>query len=140
MTRRTHWNFALLFATALTLQSCCREGRCDFVAALHLPPTQCQPCARMLPVEAGLRTEGYRIVTIDVSKSPEWAGAPGRGYPRYVYVIERGGRNYYTDNVIAGSCSAGQLRRLCVVPTAATVGAWSRNVVRAAFGCPVLEW
>ncbi len=131
---------ALLLAVTLTLQSCCLNSYADFVVALHLPPTQCAPCARMLPIEAALRAEGYAIPTIDVSKYPEWANAPGRGYPRYVYVIQRGGRNYYTDAKIIGECSAGQLRRLCVVPTAATVGAWSRNVVRAVFGNPVWEW
>ena len=128
------------FALTLILCLACLPAHADFVAALHLPPTQCQPCARMLPVEAGLRAERYDIRTIDVTKYPEWANAPGRGYPRYVYIIERGGRNYYTEAKIIGACTAGQLRRLCVLPAAATVGAWSRNVVRAAFGIPLLEW
>ncbi len=137
---------AILLAATIAVWACffglvlCPPARADWVAALHLPPTQCAPCARMLPVEAALRAERYDIRTIDVAAHPAWASAPGRGYPRYVYIVERGGRNYYTEAKIIGECSAGQLRRLCVVPTAATVGAWTRNVWRAAFGNPVWEW
>ncbi len=95
----------------------------------------------MLPVETALRTEGYRICTIDVVAHPEWAGAPGRGYPRYVYVIERGGKNYYTNSLIVGECSAGQLRRLAVIPVVTTAGAWARSAARALFSpLPLLEW
>lgn len=103
----------------------------EYVLALHWPPKQCFPCARMLPVESGLHTEGYDIRTIDIKAHPEFASAPGNGVPRYVYVVERGGKAYYTGAVILGECPAGQLRRFCAVPAVVTVTAATRNAIKA---------
>lgn len=130
-----------LFAATLTLIALlCTQGRADTVVAFGAE--WCGPCKEMRPIEADLVREGYdiRYVDFDIDKARVKAYRVGP-IPCFVAVKEVSPGVWRETGRIVGKCTAGQLRRLCVMPRAATVGAASRSAVRALFTpVPVLEW
>src|SRR5689334_10505128 len=114
------------------------------VIAIHMPLSEdgtnpCRDCILMEPVENQLVSEGYLIRS---SNSPEYARLYGvHRFPTYVSIAYAAdGRAYETGRIVS-KCTPGQLRRLCVMPAAATVGAASRNALRAVTGQSLLlEW
>lgn len=123
---------AVLISVALAciFSTCCRA---DCVVAFGA--TWCGPCQEMKPIEEALRKEGMDIRYVDIDINKPLAKAYGvRGVPCFVRVIERDGKTYEAGRIV-GKCSAAQLRRLCVLPLATTIGSAARGAVRE-----VLEW
>lgn len=117
----------------------CSEARADYVLAFHGP--HCQPCELMVPVETQVRQEGCDVRTVNVEARKDLAAYYRiRRWPTYVYVVSTARGDFDSGCRIVGRCSAGQLRRFCVMPGLTTFGAAARNVVRAVGQCPLLEW
>lgn len=107
---------------------------CAEVIAFHAPlkpdgSSPCAPCIEMQPVEREVIREGYDIrQTNDGELAAKWS-VPA--YPCYVNVWRTPDGKPLVAGYIVGKCTAGQLRRLCVMPVAASVGSASRNAIRA---------
>ena len=93
-------------------------------------------------IEQQLIAERYDIRPVDIDKEKALAKSYKVGpIPCFVAVKEVSPGVWRETGRIVGKCTAGQLRRLCVIPKATTIGAASRSAVRALFTpCPVLEW
>lgn len=102
----------------------------------------CGPCQQMKPIESQLIAERYDIRPVDIDKEKALAKSYKVGpIPCFVAVREVSPGVWKETGRIVGKCTAGQLRRLCVIPRTTTIGAASRSAVRALFTpCPVLEW
>lgn len=101
----------------------------------------CGPCREMRPIEAQLQREGYDIRHVDADKDPERVKAYGVGALPCFVALRETPRGWVETGRIVGKCSAGQLRRLFVIPRATEAGAAVRSSVRALFSpMPVLEW
>lgn len=128
----------LVIGTLLQLLLCC-PAKADCVLAFGA--TWCGPCQQMKPIESQLRKEGYDIRCVDVDEHKAMKAAYHVGMiPCFIYVAETPAGNFECGRIV-GKCSAGQLRRLCTMPVAATVGAAARNTVRVLLlPFPLLEW
>lgn len=127
---------AAILALLLSLVPCALRCSADQLLAFHT--AGCRPCAEMATVENLIRSEG---LPLQVVTAPEVAKLYRvTRFPQYVYVCEAPAGRVVVGRIV-GKCTAGQLRRLCVMPVAATVGAAARNAVRSLSGSPsVWEW
>jgi hypothetical protein len=113
------------------------------VVAYHLPwrdgrPT-CPPCEAMKPIERQVIRDGYPIRCCEDVKEAARLGATR--FPTFLNVVYEADGTPIVLGRIVGVCSAGQLRRLSVVTATATVGAATRNALRAIVSpTPLLEW
>ncbi len=136
---------ALLIGLIVALLSlgCAAWARCE-VIAFHMPLNEdgsnpCRYCVEMTPVEDMLVKEGYFIKRTDSTSAARMYGV--RSFPTYVNVMYGADGQGYIVGRVVGKCTPGQLRRLCVMPVAATVGAGARNALRAVTGQSlILEW
>ncbi len=105
-------------------------ARADYVIAFHGPG--CLPCMHMAPVEDALRAEGYDIRTVDASQRQDLAAYYKiHRWPQYVYVTSTPAGDRDSGARILGECTAGQLRRFSVIPHVVTLGAATRNAIKA---------
>jgi hypothetical protein len=118
-------------------------AKCE-VIAFHAPlnadgTNPCRDCIAMEPVEKAAQREGYDIrQTNDAELLRQWRIT---WYPTYVNVGHTVTGRPFVAGYIKGPCSPGQLRRLCVMPVAASVGAAARSAVRSIVSpIPLLEW
>jgi thioredoxin 1 len=91
--------------------------------------TWCGPCQGMKPVYEQLRGEGYDVRITDVDENPQLAkGYRASRLPCVVCVVYRNNR-WWELGRLQGTVTAGQLRRLCVIPKATQFGAKVRRFV-----------
>lgn len=125
---------------ALLLLLVARPAAADCVVAFGA--TWCGPCHEMTAIENQVRGEGHDIRYVDVDKDPKLKADYHVGkIPCFIYVAETNCGNFECGRIV-GKCSAGQLRRLCVMPLVTTVGAATRSAVGAVLNpvLPLLEW
>ena len=90
----------------------------------------------MKPSVDQVRREGVDIRSVDVTQNEGYRKLC-RVLPTTLYISETP-TGCYVSGRIEGVATAGQLRRLSVIPYTTTVGAAARQGVRWCLGCPIL--
>jgi len=139
MTHTSKYEWLLLIAIAVVAFLLCCVANCraaNYLLAFHTD--NCQPCAAMEPVEAGLRAEGIDLRTYNAKDWPQGAAYYRVArFPTYCYVLSTPRGDFDSGARIVGMATPGQLRRLAKIPRVTTVGAATRSAVRGLF-CPII--